>query len=218
MIDEYSDEVSPGIQGASAAPVSVEFIAAVVSSSTLSPSSSGSKPTRTTPLGPVITTPTAVPAPIHKSGLSGGAIAAIVVGIVLFLVIALGIILLYRYFKGRKPSPRPPPQLTHDTTLQPISMATVEQRSPTPSNQPSNFTTPSNAPLYSPPMSELSPDETKVGSYPTSHSAFGAVPQFSVQHGAQPPASPRTEFGSMTPVHAPDVHSEYTFVPKGPQK
>ena len=199
----------------------------MLSSSTLSPSLSGSgstsallgpSTTSTTPLGPLIATPTAVTTPSPKSGLSGGAIAGIVVGIILLLLIALGMILLYRYFKGRKPPPPPPPQLPHDTTPQPISMATVQQGSPTLSDRASNFTMPSNAPLYSPPMNELSPDETKVGSYSISHSAFGAFPQASFQHGGQPPASPRTDFGSMTPVHAPDVNPEYTFVSKGPQQ
>ena len=59
---------------------------------------------------------------------------------------------------------------------------------------------------------------SEVDSYPTSHSALGALPQFSAQHGGQPVASPGTEFGSMPPVHAPDVNPGYTFVPKGPQQ
>lgn len=59
---------------------------------------------------------------------------------------------------------------------------------------------------------------SEVNSYPTSHSALGNLPQFSAQHGMQPVASPGTEFGSMPPVHAPDVNPGYTFVPKGPQQ
>ena len=59
---------------------------------------------------------------------------------------------------------------------------------------------------------------SEVHSYPTSHSALGTLPQFPVQHGGQPAASPGTEFGSMPPHHAPDVNPGYTFVPKGPQQ
>lgn len=214
-------------ESATAAAASGPLITAVVSSSTLTPSSSGSistsalpGPTTTssTSPGPGIATPTAVPPPSHKSGLSGGAIAGIVVGVIFLFVLALGMILLYRYLKGRNPPPRPPPQLAHDTIPQPTNMAAVQPGSPNLSNAASNFTMPSNAPLYSPAMNELSPEDSKVGSYPTSHTAVGTFPQFSIQHDGQPPASPRTEFGSMTPVNAPDMNPEYTFVPKEPQQ
>ena len=194
-------------------------LAGVVLSSSLSPSTSAlvsPTTTSTTPLSPVTATPTAVPTLGPKRGLSNGAIAGIVVGAVLFLLIALGMILLYRFFKGRKSPPPPPPQqLIRDTTTQPTSMATAQTGSPTLSNPASM---PSNAPLYSPTMNELSPEDSKLGSYPTSHSAVGAFPQFSAQHGGQPPPSPRTESRSMNPVHAPDGNSEYTFVSKGPQQ
>ena len=203
----------------------------------------GPTTTSTPPLGGVIATPNAVPTPSPKSSLSGGAIAGIVIGAILLIVIVLGMILLYRYKKGRNPPPPPPPQLTHDTNPQPTGMATVQQGSPLLSNRPSNFTMPSNAPSNAPliptPMNELSPDDSasniggpqsmvsqapppdvssEVHSYPTSHSALGALPQFSAQHGGQPAASPGTEFGSMPPHHAPDVNPGYTFVPKGPQQ
>ncbi|KAK0511366.1 hypothetical protein JMJ35_005939 [Cladonia borealis] len=223
-----------------------------VSFVTLSPSSSeststsallGPTTTSTPARGGAIATPNAVPATSTKSGLSGGAIAGIVVGGIFFIVLALGMILLYRYKKGRNPPPAPPPQLTHDTTPQPTGMATVQQGSPPLSHRPSNFTmpsnAPSNAPLFPPTMDELGPEDSasqlggpqsmvsqvrppdvssEVHSYPTSHSALGALPQISVQHGGQPVASPGTEFGSMPPHHAPDVNPGYTFVPKGPQQ
>ena len=218
-----------------------------VSYVTVSPSSSpsestsavlGPSTTSTTPVGPVQATPNVVSG---KSGISAGAIAGIVVGAILLIVIILGMILLYRYKKGkgRNPQPPPPPQLSHDTTPHLTGMATVQQASPPLSNRPSTFTMPSNTPLVPHATNELGPDDSasniggpysmvsqspppdvssEVNSYPTSQSALGNLPQFSAQHGVQPVASPGTEFGSMPPVHAPDVNPGYTFVPKGPQQ
>ena len=229
-----------------------------VSFITLSPSASeststsallGPTTTSTPPIGGVIATPNAiatpnsVPATSTKSGLSGGAIAGIVVGAILLIVLVLGMILLYRY-KTRKNAPSAPsPQLAHETTPQQTGMATVQQGSPPLSHRPSNFTmpsnAPSNAPLIPPPVDELGPDDSAshiggpqsmvsqapppdvssdVHSYPTSQSALGTLPQFSAQQGGRPAASPGTEFGSMPPHHAPDVNPGYTFVPKGPQQ
>ena len=245
-----SDSASASSAGSIATNFEVSFV-------TLSPSSSeststsallGPTTTSTPPIGGVIATPNAatpnaVPATSTKSGLSGGAIAGIVVGVILLIVIVLGMILLYRYKTRKTPSPAPPPQLTHETTPQPTGMATVQQGSPPLSHRPSNFTmpsnAPSNAPLIPPPMDELGPDDSashiggpqsmvsqapppdvssEVHSYPTSHSALGTLPQFSAQQGGRPAASPGTEFGSMPPHHAPDVNPGYTFVPKGPQQ
>ena len=218
-----------------------------VSYVTVSPSSStgestsavpGPTTTSTTPVGPVPATPNVVSG---KSGISAGAIAGIVVGAILLIVIILGMILLYRYKKGkgRTPQPPPQPQLSHDITPHPTGMATVQQASPPLSSRPSAYTMPSNTPLVPDATNELRPDDSasniggpysmasqasppdvssEVDSYPTSHSALGNLPQFSVQHGVQPVASPGTEFGSMPPVHAPDVNPGYTFVPKGPQQ
>lgn len=192
--------------------------------------------TSTTPVGPVIATPNAVAPTTTKSGLPAGAIAGIVVGAILLIGIILGLILLYRYFKGRNPKPQPP-QLAHDPTPQPPGMATVQQESPPLSSRPSNFTMPSNTPLIPHTTNELGPDDSasnvggpysmvsqaplpdvssEVNSYPSSQSALGA-PQFSAHNGVQPVASPGIEFGSMPPADAPEVNPGYTFVPKGPQ-
>ena len=206
-----------------------------VSYITVSPSSTT---TSATSLGPLAPTPVTVSTP-SKSGLSGGAIAGIVIGAILLIVIILGMILLYRYFRGRNPKPPPPPQLPHDTTPHLTGMTTVQPESPPLSSRPSNFTMPSNTPLVPQASNELGPEDSasniggpysmvsqapppdvssEVNSYPTSHSALGNLPQFSAQHGMQSVASPGTEFGSMPPVHAPDVNPGYTFVPKGPQQ
>ena len=215
-----------------------------VSYVTVSPSSSTSESTSAVP-GSTTTNTGAVPATPNvvssKSGISAGAIAGIVVGAILLIVIILGMILLYRYKKGKGHNPQPPPpsQLSHDTTPHLTGMATVQQASPPLSSRPSNFTMPSNTPLVPHATNELGPDDSasniggpysmvsqspppdvssEVNSYPTSHSALGNLPQFAAQHGVQPVASPGTEFGSMPPVHAPDVNPGYTFVPKGPQQ
>lgn len=218
-----------------------------VSYVTVSPSSSPGESTSVVP-GPTTTSTTpggAVPATPNvtssKSGISAGAIAGIVVGAVLAIVIVLGMILLYRYKKGKRrdQQPPPPPQLSHDTTPHLTGMAAIQQASPPLSHRPSNFTMPSNTPLVPHATNEIKPEDSvsnfggpysmvsqssppdvssEVESYPTSHSALGNLPQFSPQHGVQPVASPGTEFGSMPPVHAPDVNPGYTFVPKGPQQ
>ena len=215
-----------------------------VSYVTVSSSSGMSEPTpavpgpntiSTTPVSPAPATPNVVSG---KSGISAGAIAGIVVGAILLIVIVLGMILLYRYKKGKGRNP-PQPQLSHDTTPHLTGMATVQQEIPPLSSRPSNYTMPSNTPLVPQHTNELSPEDSasniggpysmvsqapppdvssEVDSYPTSQSALGNLPQFSAQHGVQPVASPGTEFGSMPPVHAPDVNPGYTFVPKGPQQ
>ena len=220
-----------------------------VSFVTLSPPSSeststsallGPTTTSTPPLGGAIATPNAQPATSTKSSLSSGAIAGIVVGGIFFIVLALGMILVYRSYKnGPNPPPAPPPQPNHDTTPQPTGMATVQQGSPTVSHRPSNFTMPSNAPLIPPTQDELGPEDSasqfggprsmvsqvrppdvssEVHSYPTSRSVLGALPQSSFQYGGQPVASPGTEFESIPPHHAPDVNPGYTFIPKGLQQ
>ena len=202
----------------------------------VSPSAGKSESTSAGP-GPTTTSTNAVSSS-SKSGLGAGAIAGIVVGAIVLIVLIVGMILLYRYKTGRNPRPTPPVQITHDPSPHLTGMATVQQESPPLSSRPSNFTMPSNTPLVPHANNELGPDDSasniggpystvsqapppdvssEVHSYP-SQSALGSLPQFSTQHGVQPVASPGTEFGSMPPVHAPDVNPGYTFVPKGPQQ
>ena len=222
---------------ASGQEASVVTVTQPAGTSERTPAGPGPTTSSTIPLGPVAATPNAVSSS-SKSGLGAGAIAGIVVGAVVLIGLIVGMILLYRYKRGRNPRPTPPVQINHDPSPHLTGMATVQQGSPPLSSRPSNFTMPSNTPLVSHANNELGPDDSasniggpystvsqapppdvssEVHSYP-SQSALGSLPQFSTQHGVQPVASPGTEFGSMPPVHAPDVNPGYTFVPKGPQQ
>lgn len=218
-------------------PGSYVTVSPAAGTSESTPAVLGPTTTSTIPLGPVAATPNAV-STSSKSGLGAGAIAGIVVGAIVLIVLILGMILLYRYKRGRNPRPTPPAQMTHDPTPHLTGMATVQQESPPLSSRPSNFTMPSNTPLVPHANNEVLPDDSvsniggpygmdsqtappdvssEVNSYP-SQSVLGSLQQISAQHGVQPVASPGTEFGSMPPVHAPDVNPGYTFVPKGPQQ
>ncbi|KAL9124351.1 MAG: hypothetical protein Q9217_006312 [Psora testacea] len=171
--------------------------------------------------------PGPIPTTSPKGGLTGGAIAGIVIGGIGGILIALGMFFLYRFLTRRSRERRAQPA---DPLVQ--SFAALP-----PNNRPPMMSIPSNTPLTHGATSELTPDDSAshiggyssalphasspdvfsgTNSYPTTHppSALGPLPQFPAGPGAQSVTatqsvmSPGSAFGSMPPVHAPDVPPE----------
>ncbi len=175
--------------------------------------------------------PTSSPVPAGKSP-SGGVIAGIVVGGIFVIIIGLGMILLYRFVTRRSREHRQQQPPVHQT-----QHGSVQQEGAIQQDRPSNITMPSDTPFANSAMTEVSPNDSASqiggwissvsynpappqpstpGSGPSSHPSSGLGPlpnQFqTTAHQGQAPssvASPGSAFGSMAPVHAPNIYPPY---------
>lgn len=122
--------------------------------------------------------PTPDPSP-SRGGLSGGAIAGIVVGCVVViggLLLALALFLFYKYKKGKQP------KTTSNFEAQPVASIVDTASSPTvpptESSRPTITTTASTQPLTHAAMSEISPNDSasQIGGFCSPQGSHNAAP------------------------------------------